>query len=657
MPTEWQSILELLGEHERVILAKGVIAGDVTPAGLSRYARVHVAEAEALRAKCAECGIIGPDGEIEATVRTRLIADVPFAEAAEVHAAAARHLMTGGPSQLLAAVEHARVAGALVPLDELVAMADRGGQMSLSLHDYAAAHDLLQLADEIDVSSSDSQRGNRLCDLATAIDGLGRVDDARVVLARAATLGELAGDPSLIARAALQHALPNDWFAGDPRSAALLQRAEAIPLTAAEKVMVKAARALVEMRIPVSPVDGQQMAWVTRPDVAHVLADEALEASETMGPEERGFASLAWRTVHRAPSSLAQRREVSTRALNLAQQLRRPALQVDAAVWLAVDAIESGDRPLYDEALSVSRWVAERDGNPRLKWRAFTLAAGAAHLDGDIEAGVRYRQEARACAEPISLPAWVGADWLFIGQEIVSRDDPDELSDYLFGEDFVGNVNPIGRSLVALTHARVGEKSLADRLVRHSLRQLDLEASYILLATRCADVALALGTEDLIDKVIHALVPWRSHVSVDSNAWWCDGPVSIWLAALHARRGEWSEAREYLDEGEPIARDINDARSMRRASLLRADMESAESPGGNVHPLRLVQPDLLSDREARVLSLLALGATNREIAAALSFSVGTIRADTMSIYRKLEVSGRVEAVSRAISLGLIAPTP
>lgn len=654
---EWQAVLDSLSDVERVALAKGVIAGDVSPAGLARYARIHVADAESLMAKCFRSGIVGEGGVVDPAVRARLTADVPFAEAAEVHAAAARHLMTGGPSQLLAAVEHARVAGALVPLDELVSMADRGGQMSLSLHDYEAAHDLLRLADDIDVGGSESQRGNRLCDLATALDGLGRVDEARALLARAAALGEVAGDPSLIARAAVQYALPIDWFAGDPRSAALLQRAETVPLTAGEKAMVKAARALVEMRIPVSPVDGQQLAWVTRPDVAHGLADEALEASETMGPEERGFAALAWRTVHRSPSVLSQRREMSTKALNLAQQLRRPAQQVEAAVWLAADAIESGDRPLFDEALSVARWVAERDGNPRLKWRAFTLAAGAAHLDGDLESGAEYRRLANECAEPIALPGWIGADMLFTGQEVMSRADSEETKGYLFGEEFVGNINPIGRAVVALAHARVGDKDFADRLTRRSLRQLDMEASYIFLATRCADVALVLGTDDLVDKVIQALAPWRSHVSVDSNAWWCDGPVSIWLAALHARRGEWSEARDYLDEGEPTARDINDVRSLRRASMLRVDIESAQSPGGSVHPLRLVQPDLLSDREARVLSLLALGATNREIAAALSFSVGTIRADTMAIYRKLEVSGRVEAVSRAISLGLIAPTP
>ncbi|MFM8856349.1 MAG: response regulator transcription factor [Actinomycetota bacterium] len=47
-------------------------------------------------------------------------------------------------------------------------------------------------------------------------------------------------------------------------------------------------------------------------------------------------------------------------------------------------------------------------------------------------------------------------------------------------------------------------------------------------------------------------------------------------------------------------------------------------------------------------------ATNAQIARSLSFSVSTIRDDTTSIYRKLQVKGRAEAVGKAIQLGLIA---
>jgi DNA-binding NarL/FixJ family response regulator len=62
----------------------------------------------------------------------------------------------------------------------------------------------------------------------------------------------------------------------------------------------------------------------------------------------------------------------------------------------------------------------------------------------------------------------------------------------------------------------------------------------------------------------------------------------------------------------------------------------------------------LSDREREVLDLIASGATNREIAAQLYLSPHTIKEHTSSLYRKLGVRNRAEAVQKAQRLGLIA---
>jgi LuxR family maltose regulon positive regulatory protein len=66
---------------------------------------------------------------------------------------------------------------------------------------------------------------------------------------------------------------------------------------------------------------------------------------------------------------------------------------------------------------------------------------------------------------------------------------------------------------------------------------------------------------------------------------------------------------------------------------------------------RLVEP--LSPRELEVLRLIALGCTNQEIARQLVISAGTIKAHSASIYRKLEVGNRTEAVARARQLGIL----
>jgi DNA-binding NarL/FixJ family response regulator len=62
----------------------------------------------------------------------------------------------------------------------------------------------------------------------------------------------------------------------------------------------------------------------------------------------------------------------------------------------------------------------------------------------------------------------------------------------------------------------------------------------------------------------------------------------------------------------------------------------------------------LSDRERAVLELIAGGATNPEIAASLHLSRHTVKEHTSSVYRKLGVRNRTEAVRRAQRLGLLA---
>jgi len=65
----------------------------------------------------------------------------------------------------------------------------------------------------------------------------------------------------------------------------------------------------------------------------------------------------------------------------------------------------------------------------------------------------------------------------------------------------------------------------------------------------------------------------------------------------------------------------------------------------------LVEP--LSQRELEVLHLIALGRTNQEIARQLIVAPGTVKAHTASIYRKLDVANRTEAVRRARDLGIL----
>ncbi len=63
--------------------------------------------------------------------------------------------------------------------------------------------------------------------------------------------------------------------------------------------------------------------------------------------------------------------------------------------------------------------------------------------------------------------------------------------------------------------------------------------------------------------------------------------------------------------------------------------------------------EALTTREQEVLSLLARGLRNKEIAARLYVSERTVNFHLANIYQKLNVSGRTEALSRALEQGLI----
>jgi two-component system, NarL family, response regulator LiaR len=72
---------------------------------------------------------------------------------------------------------------------------------------------------------------------------------------------------------------------------------------------------------------------------------------------------------------------------------------------------------------------------------------------------------------------------------------------------------------------------------------------------------------------------------------------------------------------------------------------------GTTQPEKLVEP--LTDREQEVLQLAASGLTNRGIGLQLKISDRTVQGHLASIYSKLHVGSRTEAVTTAIQLGLI----
>lgn len=75
---------------------------------------------------------------------------------------------------------------------------------------------------------------------------------------------------------------------------------------------------------------------------------------------------------------------------------------------------------------------------------------------------------------------------------------------------------------------------------------------------------------------------------------------------------------------------------------------------GDILRGELVEEELTA-RELDVLTLMARGLRNKEIAYELSITERTVKFHANAIYRKLDVGGRTEAVSKAIQKGLVHP--
>jgi DNA-binding CsgD family transcriptional regulator len=633
------------------LLAVGIVADDLSPAAIARYAGVPLATAVAALDLARTEGAFTADGAVEPRTAAELVAALPARRVSEVHAAAARRSLGGTPEDLRRGLAHLQEAVAAMPTEELVTLADRAGRFALDVADAEAASDLLMLALEHDLGSDLRLEAERNLTLSRALTLLGDSSGAQARLMRAVLLAEEAGDASIATRAATRFALPADWQAGDARVIGMIERVQRMPSVSAEdRTRLLATRAWVEARLPVSQAAGQQVSWIGRPGVARPLAEEALAASSTQSPATRLVALLSWRHTHRAPQFLAERRAVSSEALTIAEHLGAHAEQVEAAVMLAVDALEAGDRTAHRAALTTAAAVAERAGDARLRWRALVPAAGIALMEDDVPGARALAGEAFAAGAASRAPGLLASQWTFTGHLATRHDDREAFAAALAADMTVLATSPLGRAGLALLLARAGRTDEATVHAWATLRQLDEESSLLLTLSRLADAATALDDAELAAELSARLGPWSGRVVVDANSWWCDGPVDLWLAELAlltSDDGDSTGVEGRLDAARMLAQAIGDARGMRRIAAIRARISAA----GTDHALAALD---LSEREVEVLRRLVAGETYRQIATALRYSVSTVRNDVVRIYRTLDVEGRSEAVARAVRLGLRA---
>ncbi len=228
--------------------------------------------------------------------------------------------------------------------------------------------------------------------------------------------------------------------------------------------------------------------------------------------------------------------------------------------------------------------------------------------------------------------------------------------------DFVLQVPAIAAGRV-LTFLRQGDVAAAAHVAQ--AHDLPLSQARVHLAQGDPTGALAV------------LEPYRRQMAEKA---WADEELKalVLLAVALDAHGERAEAVEvldealalaepggfiriFVDEGAPMARLLREALSrgvrpeyVRRllAAFPVDDARRAASPATRVAGSRLAEP--LSGRELEVLALIARGLTNQEIALRLYLSLHTVKAHARSIYAKLGVSSRTQAVARGRALGYLS---
>jgi DNA-binding CsgD family transcriptional regulator len=114
--------------------------------------------------------------------------------------------------------------------------------------------------------------------------------------------------------------------------------------------------------------------------------------------------------------------------------------------------------------------------------------------------------------------------------------------------------------------------------------------------------------------------------------------IGLGAACHHVGRDD--DALEHLHAAEALADEAGAPQRLAEVRAAIAEITEAPSPSG-----------ALTARQAEVLGLLARGLTNKQIAAQLYLSPGTVERHLATVYARLGLSGRVEATRYAMEHG------
>lgn len=129
-------------------------------------------------------------------------------------------------------------------------------------------------------------------------------------------------------------------------------------------------------------------------------------------------------------------------------------------------------------------------------------------------------------------------------------------------------------------------------------------------------------------------------------------------STLESDLARTAELRSVQEELADLARSVDDEKIRRRLDLVTARMAASLGRGGSsdeMHPQGVAarSAPMLTPREIDVISQVALGCTNIEVAQRLSIGAETVKSYLRSVMRKTESHTRYEAVVACRRLGIV----
>jgi LuxR family maltose regulon positive regulatory protein len=311
--------------------------------------------------------------------------------------------------------------------------------------------------------------------------------------------------------------------------------------------------------------------------------------------------------------------------------------------WLETAEMATPQGPLRDEVSSVDSATS-------------LIRAGYRHMIGDL-AGAMSSARRAVELESTGTPRWRAVSMATLGTNLYWRGQYAESAAVL--EEVVPPTRPPANNLAALwalgclaaISARSGDLGTAEQRVNHANEHAvahGLAEYWVGTTATLVSAQIFEGGGQLAEAEATAL---RSlELARRGRARLEVAEALLFLARLRATRGEVSSARQFLAEASETVATCPDPGIVAEVVASTTRRLSAGRRGTSSAPMG---PGELSPRERDVLRLLASDLPLHEIARELFVSYNTIKTQTQSIYRKLLVSNRAEAVARSRDDGII----